>query len=70
MTLHERIAECLGWSVKDTQSFSLAALREMVAPKSSKLAYFITEEIRTGRHLIEPQGRVIRTASGRKVTVK
>lgn len=52
-TLHERIAEKLGWTVQETQSFSLAALREMVKDKSPKLAYFITEEIRTGRHLVQ-----------------
>ncbi len=48
MTLYERIAEALGWSVKATQSFSLYALRELVRPVSPKLAGEITEAIRLG----------------------
>lgn len=42
MTLHERIAAALGWSVADCQSFSLQALRDMVRPVSEKLAHEIT----------------------------
>jgi len=41
----ERIAKLLGWSVADTQSFSLPALREMVRPLSEKLTHEITLEI-------------------------
>lgn len=47
--LRERVAKCLGWTVEDTKGFSDMMLREVVRPKSSKLAYFISEEIRTGR---------------------
>jgi hypothetical protein len=42
MTLHERIAEKLGWTVQEAQSFSLPALREVVRPVSEKLAHEIT----------------------------
>ncbi len=42
MTLHERLAVALGWTVVQTQSFSLAALREMVRPVSPKLAHEVT----------------------------
>ena len=42
MTLHEQIALSLNWTVKETQSFSLAALRELVRPLSPKLAHKIT----------------------------
>jgi hypothetical protein len=50
--LHERIAKCLGWTVEETKQFSLQTLREMVRTKSSKLTYFIDEEIRSGRYLL------------------
>lgn len=48
MTLHERIAEALGWSVEDARSFSLAALRDLVLPIDKKLAHEITLVIRSG----------------------
>lgn len=50
-TLHERIAEALGWSVKDAQSFSLAALREMVRKEHPKLAHEISQVIQSGSHI-------------------
>lgn len=40
--LHERIAEALGWTIEQTQSFSLPALRALVRPVSPKLAREIT----------------------------
>jgi len=40
--LHTRIAEKLGWTVAQTQSFSLLALRDLVRPVSAKLAHEIT----------------------------
>lgn len=47
MDLHERIAKALGWSVVQTQSFSLRALRELVVLVSPKLAHEITLAIKT-----------------------
>ena len=52
VTLHERIATVLGWTVEQTQSLSLASLRELVRTISPKLAAEITERIRTGRVLL------------------
>jgi hypothetical protein len=52
MSLHERIAEALGWTVEQTQSFNLYALREMVRPVSKKLYAEITVEIASGRVVI------------------
>jgi hypothetical protein len=40
--LHERIAKALGWTVEETRSFSLPALRDLVRPVSMKLAHEIT----------------------------
>ncbi len=45
--LHERIAEVLGWSVAEVQSFSLRALRDLVRSIDPDLAETITAEIRT-----------------------
>jgi hypothetical protein len=42
MNLHERIAKALGWTVKETQGFSLLALRDLVRPVDEKLAHEIT----------------------------
>ena len=47
-TLHERIAEALGWTVSETQSFALHALRDLVRPVSPKLAHEITTTIQGG----------------------
>ena len=47
MTLHERIAQALGWTLADAQSFSLLALRDLVRPVDAKLAYEIHEALRT-----------------------
>lgn len=53
MTLHERVARCLGWSVRDCQSFSLATLRELVRDKDAALHAAITATIRDGRHITD-----------------
>jgi hypothetical protein len=52
--VHERIAAALGWTLKETQSFSLASLREMVRPVSPKLAHEITVFIETGVSIVQP----------------
>lgn len=51
MSLHERIASALGWTVEQTQSFSLQALRDLVRPVSPKLAAEISEQIQTGAYI-------------------
>jgi hypothetical protein len=48
MSLHERIAEALGWTVEDTQSFSLQSLRELVRPVSPSLAEELSQRIGSG----------------------
>lgn len=52
--LHERIAACLGWTVSETRSFSLATVRELVRAKDPALADEISLVIRQGLHLTEP----------------
>ena len=42
-SLHKRAAEVLGWTVEQTQQFSLPSLRDLVRSKNSKLAYEITQ---------------------------
>lgn len=54
MTLHERIATVLGWTVKDTQSLSLHSLRELVRPLDRGLAAEISGVITSARVLREP----------------
>ena len=49
--LHNRAAEVLGWSVKDTQSVSLAALRDLVRGADPALAAEISESIQAGAHI-------------------
>jgi len=57
MDLHERIAQALGWTVQQTQSLSLAALRDLVRPVSQKLAAEISNVIQSGGHLTRNTGR-------------
>ena len=57
MSLHERIAAALGWTVAQAQSFSLPSLREMVRPVSAKLAHEITQEIRSGAVIVSKPAR-------------
>lgn len=45
--MHERAARALGWSVRDTQSFSLQTLRDMVRPVDPALAEEMSEAIRS-----------------------
>lgn len=55
MNLHERIATALGWTVKETQGFSLQALRDLVRPVNDKLAHQITDAIQTGSYFVETE---------------
>lgn len=43
--IHPKIAACLGWTLAETQSFSLQALRELVRGKDPALAAEISETI-------------------------
>lgn len=45
MTLHERIAKALDWTVGETKTFSLLTLRELVRPHFPKLTQEITQAI-------------------------
>lgn len=51
MTLDERsrLAEQLGWTVAETESFSLLTLRELARPK---MAASLTREVESGRVLV------------------
>lgn len=49
--LHARVAAALGWSVKDAQSMSLPALRDIVRPVSPKLASELTHVIQSGTYI-------------------
>ena len=51
-SLHERIANELGWSVQDTRSFSMPMLRDIVRKKSPKLAHEIDVLIGSGGHIL------------------
>lgn len=52
--LHKRIAETLGWTVSEAQSFSLAALRDLVRGKNDSLHAEISFVIERGLHVTEP----------------
>lgn len=57
VTLHERIAQALGWTVADTQSFSFQSLRELVRPVSPKLAAELDHQIQSGSYIVGPRRR-------------
>lgn len=54
MSLHERIAQALGWTVAETQRFSFQALRSMVRGVDPKLEHELTVEIQTGSYIVGP----------------
>jgi hypothetical protein len=49
--LHERVAKALGWSVKDAQSLSMQALRELVRPVDPGLAREMDHLIQSGAYI-------------------
>jgi hypothetical protein len=49
--LQERCAKALGWSLKDAQSVSLLALRDLVRPVDSSLALEISRHIQEGDYV-------------------
>lgn len=55
-TLHDRIAEVLGWSLSEAKAFSILSLRELVRPVSQKLAHEIDLEI-AGKGYVVQRGR-------------
>jgi len=54
VSLRERIAQALGWSVEDTQGLSFQTLRELVRDKDPKLAEEISRVIRSGAYIRQP----------------
>jgi hypothetical protein len=63
-TLHERIAEALGWTVEEAQSFSLQSLRELVRPVSPSLADDLSQRIGSGTLVVRERLPVRRGTSG------
>jgi hypothetical protein len=57
--LHERVAKALGWSVEDTQSMSMQALRDLVRPVDKDLAREMDYMIQSGAYVRgePPRGR-------------
>lgn len=51
MTLYERAAKALGWSLVDVHSFSLQSLRELAREVDPKLAADIGEQIRSAKYV-------------------
>jgi len=51
--MHERIAKVLGWTVKETQSFDLHSLRELVRVLDPALAEEISNVIHQGWHIVQ-----------------
>lgn len=49
--LHERVAKALGWTVKDAQSLSMQALRDLVRPVDPDLAREMDYLIRSGEYI-------------------
>lgn len=58
MSLHQRIAQALGWTEEQTHSFSLAALRDLVRPVSTKLAHEIDVVLASGSHVARKAGKL------------
>jgi hypothetical protein len=52
VTLHERLAKALGWTVEQAQELSLRSLRELVRPVDLALADVITEVLQDGEFVI------------------
>lgn len=48
MSLDDRIAKRLAWSLEDVRSLSLHSLRDLVRPTSPKLAAVISDVIARG----------------------
>lgn len=58
MTIQERAAEILGWTVEAVSSFSLQAIRTLVNPcgkRGAELARDIDSEVRSGRIVLPPR---------------
>lgn len=55
--LASRIAKALNWPMRDVQSFSLPALRDLVRPVDPALAAEITGVIYRAEHVAPRRGR-------------
>ena len=53
--LKERIAEALGWTVGEVNSFSLQTLREVVRPVAPKLAHELDVAVRSQAYITANQ---------------
>jgi hypothetical protein len=51
--IHDRVAQALGWPVRDTHGFSLPTLRELVRAVDPGLAVEISMMISTGSYIRE-----------------
>jgi hypothetical protein len=51
LTLEDKLACALGWSVEETRRFSAQSLRELVRPVSAALALEITDHIQSGYYV-------------------
>lgn len=52
MSIHERIAAALGWTLRDVNSMSMQSLRELVRPVDPSLAADITQHITSGAYIV------------------
>jgi len=53
--LYERIANTLGWTVKQTHQFSWQTLREILRTKSPKLGYLLEIEMKSASGYTLPE---------------
>jgi hypothetical protein len=56
VTLHERIAQALGWTEEEAKGFSFQALRDLVRPVNPKLAHELTLAIQSGDYIMDSVG--------------
>jgi len=50
--LRQRVADALGWTVEDTEKFSVSALRDILPERKHKLKHELNLVIRSGSHII------------------
>jgi hypothetical protein len=55
--LRPAIAKALGWTVEDTRTFSISALRDILPETERKLKYELTIILQSGFHIYERYDR-------------
>lgn len=50
--LRQRVADALGWTVEDTEKFSIIALRDFLPASKHKLKHELDLILRSGSHII------------------